>query len=95
METYNQTAFPRVLNSEDDPFLLNNAHESYDVFVNNKFVGKKILSPQSDRIDYLTDFIKAQGIEDLSTHLDGDHFFIRSKDSKHVTTIVESYLQNK
>lgn len=94
METYNQTVFPRGLLG-DDPQVLKNAHDSYDIFVNDKHIGKKVLMTQEDQIDHVVDFIHAQGVQDVSTNLVGDHYVIKTEDSERVTKIIEAYLQNR
>ncbi|ARK29950.1 hypothetical protein [Halalkalibacter krulwichiae] len=93
METYNQTAFPRGLTG-DDPMVLKNAHESYDLFVNEQYIGKKELTTPEDNMNHVVDFLHAQGIDDVSTQLKGDHFKVNTNDEERVVKVLKAYLQN-
>jgi hypothetical protein len=78
----------------DEENSVKNAHESYDVYVNRDFVGKKTLIAESERIDDVIDFLKVQGVQDISAQLTGDHYVIQTGDSEHVKKILETYLEN-
>lgn len=93
METYNQNAFPPGLVG-DDPLVLKNANESYDVFVNEQYIGKKLIMTQNDSLEDMVDFIKAQGIEDVSTQLAGDHYIIKTSEEQRVKQLVAAHLEN-
>lgn len=74
---------------------LKNAHDAYDVYVNDEYIGKKVLLTQAEEIDDVLDFLKVQGVKDVSGRLDGDHYMIKSEDSEQVKNMIETYLQNR
>ncbi|SEN84839.1 hypothetical protein SAMN05192533_1238 [Mesobacillus persicus] len=93
MQTYNQNAFPPFRRGpEAEP--IKNAHDQYDVYVNEEYIGKKTLLTQSEEVEDIVDFLKVQGIEGVSTHLDGDHFVIKSEEPEHLKQILQTYLNN-
>ncbi|MRH41689.1 hypothetical protein GH741_03260 [Aquibacillus halophilus] len=95
IETYNQTGFPRSLVGDDDPISLKNSQDSYDIYVNENYIGKKFLSGQGDEIESVAKFLKAQGVQDISANLDGDHYVIKTEESQRVEEIIETYLKNR
>ncbi|RXJ02570.1 hypothetical protein DS745_06250 [Anaerobacillus alkaliphilus] len=95
METYNQNAFPPLGIYNHDSLELKNAHEAYDIYVNDEYIGKKLVLTQSEEIDDVVDFLKVQGVENVSTTLDGDHYVIKTENEQHVKDIIEAYLKNR
>ncbi|OIJ13859.1 hypothetical protein BKP35_08770 [Anaerobacillus arseniciselenatis] len=95
METYNQTAFPPLGLYNSDALNLKNPHDTYDVYVNEEHIGKKILLTQADEIEDVGDFLKAQGIENVSTNLNGDHYVIKTDEAQRVKNIIDAYLKNR
>ncbi len=93
METYNQTAFPPFPDLRKESDILKEGHEAYDVYVNEEFVGKKVLLTQSEEIDDIVDFLKTQGVKNVSTNLEGDHFVINSEEPENLKQILKTYLQ--
>ncbi|RBW69189.1 hypothetical protein [Bacillus taeanensis] len=61
---------------------IKNTHDSYDVYVNEDFVGKKVLVTQTEKVDDIMDFLKRQGFTNLNARLDGDHFVIETNDDQ-------------
>ncbi|WP_078554146.1 hypothetical protein [Bacillus alkalicellulosilyticus] len=94
METYNQNAFPPGFLG-DDPLSLKNGNESYDIFVNEHYIGKKLVMTQNGSVNDIVDFIKKQGVNDISTELTGDHYNIKTNEEQRVQQIIDVYLQNR
>ncbi|KHF37853.1 hypothetical protein LQ50_24960 [Halalkalibacter okhensis] len=70
-------------------------HDAYDIFVNEEFVGKKLLLTQSENVDDVVHFLKQQGVQQVFGQLDGDHYVIHSEESERVKQILDTYLQNR
>ncbi|UOE92039.1 MULTISPECIES: hypothetical protein [Bacillaceae] len=78
--------------------IVKEAHEAYDIYVNGDFVGKKVLLTQTENIDDTLDFLKKQGISDVTAHLKGDHYIIETKDENelnHLKDALSTYLHNR
>ncbi|WP_209124924.1 hypothetical protein [Alkalihalobacillus sp. BA299] len=74
-----------------------NAHDTYDIFVNRHFVGQKVLLTDNESLDDVLDFLQKQGVDNVTAHLDGDHYVIQSqseKDIEHITNVLSTYLDN-
>lgn len=95
MEPYNQTALPPLGLFNDDAFELKSEHDAYDVYVNEEYIGKKILMTQSEGIEDVGDFLKRQGIEDVSTNLTGDHYVIKTNEAERAKKVINAYLENR
>lgn len=82
----------------DEATELKNAHDTYDIFVNQEFVGKKSLLGENETIRDIESFLHQQGIEHFSTHLDGDHYVIEANNPhevQHLKDVLTTYLQNR
>ncbi|MDT8861659.1 hypothetical protein N0O92_15685 [Alkalihalobacillus sp. MEB130] len=90
-------AFPLLgfFHSGADTTAIKEAHDAYDIYVNNEFVGKKVLITESESVDDVTDFLKKEGVQQISGKLEGDHYTIQADDSEHVKQILETYLNNR
>lgn len=53
-------------------------HETYDVFVNDQFVGQKVLLTQNDSITSVDDFLLKRGFQSFESQLDGIQYKIIS-----------------
>lgn len=95
METYNQTAFPPIKPFDSETTSVKNAHDTYDVYVNEEYIGKKILLTQTEDIEDIRDYLKVQGVENVATNLEGDHYVIETSEADRVKKIIEVYLQNR
>jgi ribonucleotide monophosphatase NagD (HAD superfamily) len=82
-----------LIDSESEA--VKNAHDTYDVYVNEEYVGKKVLVTESEEVEDVVGFLKRHGVQHISAELEGDHYVIRSKDAEHVKHILEAYLQNR
>jgi hypothetical protein len=69
--------------------------DRYEIYVNNDFVGYKILLNQSDSIEDVDDFLKQQGIKEFSGQLDGDHYYIQTNDANTVKDMLGVYCYNR
>ncbi len=95
MEPYNQNAFPPLGIYDSDVLDLKNAHDAYDIYVNDEFIGKKLVLTQSEEVGDVVDFLKVQGVQNVSTNLDGDHYVIKTEDAQRVKDIIAAYLKNR
>ncbi|MCD8509328.1 MAG: hypothetical protein LRY73_05220 [Bacillus sp. (in: Bacteria)] len=95
METYNQTAFPPLGLFDHESFTLKGEHEVYDVFVNDESVKKKLVITENDKTDSIVDFLKQQGVKNVSTHINGDHYNIQTEDGERVKAIIDAYIRNR
>jgi len=96
METYNQTAFPPLPNARGgSQYEVKNSSDSYDIYVNNEYVGKKVMVTQTEDLTDIMDFLKTQGVEDVNGKLDGDHYQITANDPEQVKDIMKVYLENR
>ncbi|MFC0470078.1 hypothetical protein ACFFHM_05965 [Halalkalibacter kiskunsagensis] len=87
--------FPLLGLFHTDSESVKDAHDAYDVYVNEEYVGKKILITESEEVEDVVDFLKKQGVQNISADLNGDHYVIRTKDEDHVKHILDTYLQNR
>lgn len=70
--------------------------DSYDVYVNEDFVGKKTLVTQVEDIEDLSSHLQDQGFSNFSTDLEGDHYTLKVDDggeAKRMKQHLEVYLQ--
>jgi hypothetical protein len=73
---------------------IKNAHDSYDVYVNEDFVGKKVLAAQTEEIDDVMNFLEKQGFTNLHSRLDGDHYIIEAnEDNERLKETLSTYLK--
>jgi hypothetical protein len=92
----NQNVIPFItgINGDGAPVKLN--EDQYEVYVNGEFVGHKTLKTQGEKISDVDDFLKAQGVTDFSSSLDGDHYHIQTNDeSGTVTDALSVYFNNR
>lgn len=97
METYNQTGLPPIkpYGYGTDIGQVKGAHDEIDVYVNDEFIGKKMLLTQTEDAGDIVDFLKLQGVEDVTTELNGDHYVIKSNDPERLKQVLGVYLQNR
>jgi hypothetical protein len=70
--------------------------DTYEVYVNEDFVGHKTLKNAGENLSDVDDFLRIQGIHNFSTSLDGDHYFIKSNDNvEKVKNALSVYFQNR
>ena len=90
--SYNNTnmqpfLLPFVSNNNES---LKNNHDYYDIYVNEEFVGKKMLLTEKEDISDVNDFLEKQGYNNISTQLDGDHYVIRANDEEEARRLKET-----
>jgi hypothetical protein len=77
---FNSTGiYPFFLNSvqlDDNKTKL--AHDSYDVYVNNDFVGRKELVTQTENPKDVEGYLKGQGFHNFNTSVNGGSILIKS-----------------
>lgn len=73
---------------------LKSRHDTYDVYVNDDFVGRKVLLNPSDKVDDVASFLHSRGVQDFSYEVSGDHFVIGTEDERadNVKRQLEVYL---
>ncbi|WP_404331651.1 hypothetical protein [Mesobacillus maritimus] len=97
METYNQNGLPpiRPYGYGSDTGQVKSAHDEIDVYVNDEFIGKKMLLTQTEDANDIGDFLKLQGVENVTTEINGDHYVIKSDNPERLKQVLEVYLQNR
>lgn len=71
-------------------------HDTYEVYVNQDFVGQKILLAQNEDIYVVEDFLKERGFQQFTTELNGVQFVVHTKDpfqEKKMKENLDVYLQ--
>ncbi|WP_100407961.1 hypothetical protein [Bacillus solitudinis] len=89
--TYGFALFALFHDSEE----IKNSHEAFDVYVNNEYVGKKVLITESEEPEDILSFLKKQGIQQVSDNVVGDHYIIQTEEAERVKQALETYLQNR
>lgn len=56
--------------------------DTYEVFVNGSFVGRKTLKNQGENLSDIDDFLRNQGFSDFTTSVDGDHYMIEVRNQE-------------
>ncbi|WP_062047039.1 hypothetical protein [Bacillus sp. JCM 19034] len=76
---------------------IKNAHDTYDVYVDEEFIGQKQLLTENDDINDVLDFVEKQGINHVQAHLKGDHYIIEAnkEDLEKVKRAISTYLENR
>lgn len=91
------------------PFLTNNlvdreqnngskiVHDSYKVFVNNDYVGDKVLVAQNEKIEDVEKYLRNTGFDNFSTKLTGNNYSISSEgtETADMKTTLSVYLHNR
>lgn len=55
-------------------------HDSYEVYVDRDYVGKKVLITQNEKIEDVEGYLKGQGFRSFTTQVEGDHLNIITED---------------
>lgn len=70
--------------------------DTYEVYVNDEFVGHKTLKTAGEKLSDVEDFLRIQGIHDFSSTLRGDHFMIQTNgDFEHLKEALSVYFNNR
>ncbi|SKA84438.1 hypothetical protein SAMN05428976_106168 [Clostridium sp. USBA 49] len=74
----NNNFFPIFINRRDFDNGGKLYHDSYEVYVNNDYVGRKTLIAESESVDDIKNHLKSEGFQDFNTNLKGNHLIITS-----------------
>jgi hypothetical protein len=70
--------------------------DTYEVFVNGSFVGRKTLKNQGENLSDIDDFLRNQGFSDFTTSVDGDHYMIEvSNQEDNFSDALSVYFNNR
>jgi hypothetical protein len=70
--------------------------DTYEVFVNGSFVGRKTLKNQGEDLSDIDDFLGNQGLNDFTTSVDGDHYMIKVRDQEeNFSNALSVYFNNR
>jgi hypothetical protein len=70
--------------------------DTYEVFVNGSFVGRKTLKNQGENLSDIDDFLRNQGFSDFTTSVDGDHYMIEvSNQEDNFSNALSVYFNNR
>ena len=71
--------------------------DSYRVYVNNDYVGSKVLYSQIEKIEDLNKYLKSQGFNDFNAKLEGNEYSIHSErtEAKHMKETLQVHLHNR
>ncbi|WP_377887313.1 hypothetical protein [Alkalihalobacillus sp. R86527] len=58
--------------AEADP--IKNEHDSYNVYVNDNYIGNKILFSQKENIQDVSDYLNNKGFYNFQAEVEGDHY---------------------
>jgi hypothetical protein len=89
------TPFPLWVSAyEDDMSASKIAHDMYNVYVNDDYVGKKILVAQGEKVEDINSFLKTRGFGDFDVSLKGNSYSISCKtdESRHMKDALSVYL---
>lgn len=70
-------------------------NDSYDVYVNDDFVGRKVLYSESEDISNISDYLSSNGYGDFTYTEDGNKFIIEDFDEEEADKMknqLETYL---
>jgi hypothetical protein len=72
-------------------------HDSYNVYVNDDYIGSKTLVSSVEKIDDVSNYLKKQGCDDFSSRLIGNQYSIHcnTRDSKNIKDTLQVYLNNR
>lgn len=72
------------------------SHDEYRVFVNNAYVGQKVLLSEKEKPEDLDKYLYSQGFENFETEVNGGNLIIHCNDEvDNFESIINSYLNNK
>lgn len=80
------------IRNEDEDII---EHDSYDVYVNDDFVGRKVLYSESEDISNISDYLSSNGYGDFTYTEDGNKFIIEDFDEEEADKMknqLETYL---
>ena len=70
--------------------------DTYEVYVNDNFVGHKTLKSAGEKLSDVDDFLQIQGIHNFSSSLEGDHYIIKTnEDTENLRDALSVYFNNR
>lgn len=72
--------------------------DSYEVFVEEQYIGEKTLYAQNEDFHDIGDFLERQGFKNLEIELKGDHIIVHANDhdeKARMRQALEVYLKNR
>jgi hypothetical protein len=89
--------FFSVARSGEEQSVSKLAHDSYQVYVNNHYVGNKVLIAQNEKIEDVEKYLKNTGFENFSTKIEGNQYKINSQgtESEDLRDTLSVYLHNR
>ncbi|WP_163191680.1 hypothetical protein [Clostridium thermarum] len=89
-----QVPFFVGLDYEDD-YSSKLSHDTYNVYVNDDYVGKKVLVAQGEKVEDINGFLNTQGFRNYKTSLKGNSYNISCSpdESRHMKDTLNVYLK--
>ncbi|NLM34405.1 MAG: hypothetical protein GX206_03115 [Clostridiales bacterium] len=87
---------PFVMNAKNDEDQYTKiAHDKYEVYVNDDFVGHKTLIAQTEKVEDIDDYLKSQGFRNFRSELEGNIYNINcvEEDSSRMKEVLSVYLK--
>ncbi|MBF0705133.1 MULTISPECIES: hypothetical protein [Bacillales] len=56
---------------------IKNAHDAYNVYVNDDYVGDKILFSHCEKIEDLSEYLNQKGFYNFQAEVEGDHYHLQ------------------
>ncbi|TLS36607.1 hypothetical protein [Pseudalkalibacillus caeni] len=73
-----QTPFFPNYGAFDSHLKLN--HDTYNVYINDEYIGNKMLFSQNETMDDMEDHLRTSGFYNFQAELEGDHYRIQTLD---------------
>lgn len=70
--------FPILYNIKPEEENIKMSHDSFDVYVNEEYIGKKIFLTQSEKPSDVEAYLKDRGFHNFNSSISGDHILINS-----------------
>jgi hypothetical protein len=79
----------------DDDYSSKLSHDMYNVYVNDHYVGKKVLVAQGEKVEDINSFLNTQGFRSFNANLRGNSYSIdcNPDDSHHMKDALNVYLK--
>ncbi|MFC0272409.1 hypothetical protein ACFFIX_13290 [Metabacillus herbersteinensis] len=70
--------------------------DRYDVYVNQDYVGQKLILTSQEEVHDIDDFLENEGFKNFESTLDGDHYYVKAtQNERAVADTLKVYLQNR
>lgn len=71
-------AFPILYNTKPEDENIKISHDSFNVYVNEEYIGKKTLLAQNEKPSDVEGYLKHRGFHNFNSSISGDHILINS-----------------